>query len=499
MATMPYRCLAEFLEDLGHAGELTRAENAVDPALELPQIAARSAKLGGNALLFGSVKGHDLPVLCNLLATEGRIFRALGVASLDDLADRIARLLDTTAPEGWFERFKAGAQPAALDSIAPRKVKSAAVHQIVRLGSDINLGELPLLQGSGEANISGGGIISGGADIPVCHSVPDSRDRQECLPHHQECLPHHVEKCVTAITSVPVFSAEPDSHRPVAGRFDLQQIDRTRLAVCWAPHDEHARLLGEYRTRNQKMPLAVVIGGDPAFLLANIAPLPPGSDVCAVAGFLREKSLDVVACRSVDLDVPAEAEFIIEGFVDPTQPLCTAGSLCGPTGHCTLPRSVPVMQVTAVTHRANPIYAVMVPGRPPHEACTAARAMQRAFRPLARLAMPELIDYDLPEFAAARLWAAVSIRKTYAGQARRAAHAAWNLPAMMFAKMLVVVDADVDVHDHQQVLAAVAANMRPDRDVILEQGPADPFDPAASAGALGQKMALDATRKLDSE
>ncbi len=165
-------------------------------------------------------------------------------------------------------------------------------------------------------------------------------------------------------------------------------------------------------------------------------------------------------------------------------------------GHATRPRPVPVMQVTTVTHRANPIYAVMVPGRPPHEACTATRAMQRVFRPLARLAMPELVDYDLPEFAAARLWAAVSIRKTYPGQGRRAAHAAWNLPATTFAKVLIVVDEDVDVHDHQQVLAAVAAHVRPGRDMLVEQGPADPFDPAAPAGALGQKMAFDATRKL---
>ncbi len=458
MSLMAYRCLADFLEELGHAGELTRVEEEVDPALGVAEIAARSAKSGGPALLFGSVKGHDLPVLCNLLCTEGRICRALGVASLDEMADRIARLFDITASESWFERLKAGGQPAALGGVAPHKVKSAACQQIVRLGSDIDLGELPLLQ-----------------------TAPDEAGR--------------------AITAAAVFSAEPDSHRPAAGRFNLQRIDPTRLAVCWAAHDEHARLASEYRTRNQKMPLAVVIGGDPSFLLAASAPLPPGGDVCAVAGLLREKSLDVVGCRGVDLDVPAEAEIVLEGFLveDPSQPLVMAGPLCGPTGHCTLPRPAPVMQVTAVTHRANPIYAVMVPGRPPHEACTAARAMQRVFLPLARLAMPELVDYDLPEFAAARHWAAVSIRKTYPGQGRRAAHAAWNLPAMMFAKVLVVVDDDVDVHDHQQVLAAVAANMRPGRDVLVEEGPADPFDPAAPAGALGEKMAIDATRKIDVE
>jgi 4-hydroxy-3-polyprenylbenzoate decarboxylase len=481
---MPYRCLVDFLEDLGRAGELTRVEEEVDPALVLAEIAARTAKSGGAALLFGTVKGHDLPVLCNLLGAEGRICRALGVASLDELAERIARLLDATAPEGWFERLKAGAQPAGLGSVGPRKVKSAACQQIVRLGSDINLGELPLLQVAPEKTGTGSELDRGRFGGPVLGEAP---------------VPIFCQETTRSLSTAAVFSAEPDSHRPMAGRFDIERLDRTRLAVCWAAHDEHARLLGEYRARGQKMPLAVVIGGDPAFLLAAAAPLPPTSDVCAVAGLLREKALDVVACRGVDLDVPAEAEIVVEGFCDPSQPPVMAGPMCGPTGHCTQPRLAAVMQVTAVTHRANPIFRATVPGQPPHEACTVDRAMQRVFLPLARLAMPDLVDYDLPEFAAARHWAAVSIRKTYAAQGRRAAHAAWGLRPMMFAKLLVVVDEDVNVCDQQAVLAAVAANVRPGRDVLIEQGPPDPFDPATPAGALGQKMAMDATRKVASE
>jgi 4-hydroxy-3-polyprenylbenzoate decarboxylase len=452
MAAMSYRCLTEFLEELGHAGELVRVEEEVDPAGQVAEIVAHDAASGGAALLFGCVAGHDLPILSNLLATQARIGRALGGVSLDEVSGRIARLFDIASPEGWFERLKGGAQPAVLASVVPRKVKSAACQQIVRLGGDIDLDELPLLQ-----------------------AAPEETGR--------------------AIPGVPVFSAEPDSHQPRTARFDLVRVDRGRLAVCWAAHDDHARLLGEYRARQQKMPLAVVIGGDPGFLLAGVAPLPSDSDLCAVTGLLREKALDVVACRSVDLDVPAEAEIVIEGFIDPQEPPLTVGRLCGPTGHLTQPRLAPVMQVTAVTHRANPIYVVMTPGRPPHEACSAARAMHRVFQPLARLAMPELVAYDLPEFGAARHWAAVSIRATYPGQAHRAAHAAWNLPAMMFAKVLVIVDADVDVYDNQQVMAAMAANMRPDRDIILEQGPPDPFDPATPVGVLGQKMAIDATRK----
>jgi 4-hydroxy-3-polyprenylbenzoate decarboxylase len=372
------------------------------------------------------------------------------------------------SPEGWFERLKSGSQPAAIASVMPREVKSAACQQIVRLGSDINLNELPLLA-------CGAGVP------PACCS----RDGRTTIPR--------------VLTSAVVFSAEPDSHRPVAARFDLQQVDATQLAVCWAAHDDHARLLGDYRARNQKMPLAVVIGGDPAFLLAAAAPLPSGSDVSAVAGLLRQKPLDIVACRGVDLMVPAEAEIVLEGFIDPTEPLVTTGPLCGPMGHATRPLPAPLLHVTAMTQRANPLYTAMVPGRPPHEAVTVARAMQRVFLPLARLAMPALVDYDMPAFAAARHWASVSIRKTYAGQARRAAQAAWGLRPMMFAKTLVVVDDDADVHDHEAILAAISANMNPARDIILDQGPPDPFDTTAAVGVLGQRMAIDATRKLPGE
>lgn len=456
MVAMPYRCLADFLEELGHAGELTRVEESVHPDLKIAEMVARAATTGGPALLFGAVEGHDLPVLANALAAEGRICRALGVGSLDDAADRITRLLETVPSESWFERLKSGAQPTGLGSFAPRKVRSAACQQIVRLGSDVDLGELPLLR-----------------------SMPGETAR--------------------SMPAATVVSAEPDSRRPVTGQFDVQRIDRSRLAVCWAAHDEHARLFGEYRVRGETMPLAVVIGGDPAFMLAAAAPLPSGSDACAVAGLLREKSLDVVACRGVDLEVPAEAEIVLEGVCDPAEPPIAVEPLCGPTGHLTQTRLAPVMRVTAVTHRANPIFAATVRGRPPHEAVTVARAMQRVFRPLTRLAMPELVDYDLPECAAARHWAAVSIRKTYPGQGRRAAHAAWSLPAMMYAKMLIVVDEDVDVRDHQQVLAAVASNMRADRDSLVEPGLFDPFDPTARPGVLGRKMAIDATRKLEGE
>jgi len=451
---MPYCCLADFLEDLSHAGQLIRVEEAASLEGDLARRVADAAE--GPALLFGAVAGHDLPVVCNLLAAESRIHRALGIAALDELTDRIARLVEGPMPQGWLERLTGGGRAAALDALAPRKIRTGAVQQIVRLGGDVDLHQLPLVQ-----------------------VFAEETDR--------------------AIAGATVLSIEPDSRRPMAGRYDLARIDRARLALGWAHDDPHARLLRDYRRRNEKMPLAVVLGGDPAWLLAAAAPLPPEADLLAAAGLLREKPLDAVACRGAEIDVPAEAEIVIEGYCDPNEPPAVMGSRCGPLGHATAPRRAPVMQVTVVTHRANPIFAAVLPGRPPNEFCTMARAMQRAFLPLARCEMPELVDYDLPEAAAARFQAVVAIRKTHACQAHRAAHRAWSLPALRNAKLLILVDDDVAVRDSGQVMSAVAANVRPGRDVIVERGPADPFDPAAKPGEPSRKMALDATRKLDCE
>ena len=300
---MPHRTLADFLEELDHAGDLSRVAEDVAPGEKMAEIVGQSATAGGPALLFGNVEGHDLPILANALATDARICRALGVASLDEAAEQIARLFDVSSPAGWFERLKGGSQPAALSSIAPREVKSAACQQIVRLGGDIHLDELPMLQTS---------------------DVTPTR----------------------TIYSATVLSADPDSHLPIAGQFDLRPLDATRLAVGWAAYDEHARLLREYGERGRKMPAAVVIGGDPSFLLAAVAPIPPNADLCAAAGLLRGKPMDVVTCRGIDLQVPAEAEIVLEGFLDPTaEPAIPS----------------PVLQVTALTHRANPIFAATFP------------------------------------------------------------------------------------------------------------------------------------------
>ncbi len=453
---MSHRCLADFLEELARTGQLVRVEATVDAVLEAAEITARVGKTNGPSVLFGAVSGHETPLVANLLGSEERILRALGVRSIDDAAERIAGAIAADAPAGWFEKLKAVPQTATLGKLRPQVQKSGAVQQVVRLGRDVDLGELPLLQ-----------------------NAPNEAHR--------------------VITAGIVIAADPNSRRQIGGRWDLELLEPNRLAVCWADDDEPARLLKEYASRGEPMPLAVTLGGDPAVILAGCAPVPPAVDTLALAGLLRQKPLNVIACRTQSLQVPADADIVIEGHIDPSEPLAPAGPRCGPGGQYTLPRPAPVMQVTAITHRANPVLPAMVAGRPPNEACAIARALARVFLPLARMAIAEMVDYALPEYGSARHWAVVSIRKSYAGQSRRVADAAWGLRQLRFAKVLVVVDEGVDVHDDRQVLSAVSANMHPGRDVFLRQGPVDVFDPAAVPGELGHRMGIDATAKLPGE
>jgi 4-hydroxy-3-polyprenylbenzoate decarboxylase len=451
---MGYRSLPDFLEELGQAGELTRVSAAVTPLLELAEITGRVSKAHGNALLFGGIRGYDTPIVTNLLGTEARICRALGVGSLADATRRVALLVSSDTPEGWFERLRTAPHDAMLRKSSPRSVKTGVCQQVVRLGSDVDLDQLPVPQ-----------------------SMPGEAGRM--------------------ITAGLVFTADPETGR-VVGRYDLQVLDRNRLAACWSDHDEPARLLGFRHRAQEPMPVAVVLGGDPVNLLAAAAPLTPGFDVCTLAGYLRDKPLELVRCRSIDLEVPADAEFVIEGYIDRSEPQVPTGPRCGPLGMYTAAQTGPVIHVTAITHRANPVFPAIIASRPPNEACEVGRAMWQVMLPLVRMSIPDLVDVELPTFGAVRHWAMVSIRKTYAGQARRVAHAIWGLPAMMFAKFLVIVDDDVNVHDPAQIGEAVAAHAAPGRDVFFNQGPPDPLDPTAS-NLLTERLAIDATAKRPGE
>lgn len=453
---MSYQGLADFLEALGQAGQLVRVAAPVDPHLEIAEVTVRASKPGGKALLFGSAAGHAFPVATNLFGDESRICRALTVKVLAEATERIEALVSPSEPEGWFERITALPNRASLRKLGPKSVKNAPCQQVVNLGRDVDVRTLPALQ-----------------------SWP--------------------EETGPTITAARLFTVEPESGRRSVGRYDLAVVERNRLIAGWHPHEEFARLLTAYGQRSQPMPIAAVLGGDPAGLLAAMAPLPAEMDSIALAGLFRDKPVEMVKCRTIDLEVPADAEIVIEGVVDPAQQPLDLGPRATANGFYESARPGPVIQVTAITHRANPIYPAIVPGPPPNEQCVIAQSLGQIFLPLVKLSVPELIDYSLPAFGAARHWALVSIRKSYAGQARKVVHALWGLPQLMFTKLLVVVDESVDVRDAEQVWLAVATQADPSGDIFFQQGPRDPWDPATPPGTLAYKVAIDATAKLPGE
>ena len=454
--SMPHRTLADFLEELGRAGELAPVDAEVDPCLEVAEITRRVARRAGPALLFRCVKGYDLPLLTNLLGSELRICRALGVETIDEATDRVDRGLNSSGSEGWLERLRFGARNGAAASFAANRVKSGACQQIVRLGGDVDLEELP-------------------------------------------CPQSGVEVKTPAIPAATVLSAEPDSHAQIFLQGDLQISSRDRLTAAWSDIAAAMPLFQEYASRQAQMPIAVVIGGDPAVHLAAAAPMPAAVDPLGLAGMLREKPLDAVACRSIDLLAPAEADIVIEGHIDPADAETRAAPRFSPSGRIIADQPGYTIHVTAVTHRANRIFPATIAGPDCHEVCLRDRIMSRAFLPLLKLRIPELVDFDLPLSGGARHLAVLAIRKTYAGQAHQVVTVAWGMRPFCFAKMLVIVDAEVDVCDAGQVWAAIAHEAHPVRDVWLHSAPPDPLDPALTGDVLGRRMAIDATRKFAAE
>ncbi len=453
---MGFRRLADFLERLDQAGELARVESEVLPTLETAEIVRRTAFRGGPALCFGSIRGSSIPLVANLLGTEPRICLALRVDTIDEVTARLEGLVHPEQPEGWFERLKTPPYVAAMESLPPRVVRTGACQQVVRLGDDVDLERLPLLQAApAEPRLS----MTGGILLTI----------------------------------------DPSTGQLVTGRCPLEMVDRTQLAVCLDDHDEPARVVAEYARRQQTMPLAVVIGGDPLLALAASIPSAPGTDVCRLAALLRQKPVDVVKCRSVELQVPAEAELVLEGHIAPSEPWGEVGPRAASTGYYRPAGRGPIVHVTAMTERANPVLQALVPGPPPNEESTMRRTMARIMLPIARLSIPGLTDYDLRPAGASRHVAVVAIEKRYAGQSQSAIHAAWGSHWLRFARVMVVVDAEVDVRDAAAVERALAAHFDPGRDVVVGGGPPDPIDPVACGGAMPRRIALDATRKLPGE
>jgi len=452
---MAYESLRQFIERLEAEGELARVTERVDPVLEITEITDRVSKAGGPGLLFENVVGSDMPVAINLLGSQRRMAMALGVDDVSRIADRIAELVKPEIPDSWLGKIKMIPTLLQLGSIPPKHVASGPCQEVVHTGDEIDLGTLPVLQ---------------------------------CWP----------EDAGRFITFGQVFTRDPETGDRNVGMYRLQVLGADSTALHCHPHHDGAQHAMKYKARGERMPVAVSLGGDPCYAYMATAPLPPHTDECLLGGFLRGKAVPLVKCKTIDLEVPADAEIVLEGYVDPSE-TCTEGPFGDHTGFYTPPDTFPVFRLTAITHRRSPIYPTTIVGMPPMEDTFMGKATERIFLPLVKMLVPEVVEMNLPEFGVFHNFAFVSIRKTYPTQARKVMHALWGLGQMMFTKVIVVVDAEVDVHDTDAVWFHVGANVHPGRDVCFVEGPTDILDHAAPVMGVGHKMGIDATAKLPEE
>ena len=451
---MAYDNLAEFVQVLERAGELKRISHPVNAELEITEIADRVMKAAGPALLFENVVGKTIPLLINAFGSTKRMALALGVNDIEEIAAAISKLIQTRPPKNFKDKLGLLGELVKLAGIPPRIVKEAACQDVVIRDPDLNL-------------------------LPVLTCWPGDAGPFITLPM--------------------VFSKDPGKGTRNVGLYRMQVFDRRTTGMHWHLHKVGARHFQQQKENKSKLELAVCLGGDPAMIYAATAPLPPQIDEILFTGFLRKKGLDLVKGVTVDVEVPANSDIVIEGYVDPAEPLRREGPFGDHTGFYSLADDYPVFHVTCITHRKNPIYPTTIVGRPPMEDAYLGKATERLFLPLLRVTLPEIVDMNLPVHGVFHNLAIISIKKEYPAHARKVMHALWGLGQMMFTKTLIVVDHDVNVHDLAEVTWVVGNHIEPKRDVIFSDGPVDVLDHAAPMLGYGSKLGIDATRKWRSE
>lgn len=458
---MTIQNLGEFIDLLDKRDQLSRIKQHVSPKLEITEVTDRVSKSHpeqNKALLFENPTGYDVPVLMNALGTAERMSLALEVEQLDVLNHRLAKLIDLRLPQGFSEIVNRGRDIwGAFKSIGigPKKVRRAPVQEIISTEHP-SLEFLPILQ----------------------------------------CWPKDGGKFITL---PQVITRDPNTGSRNVGMYRLQVIDEQRLLVHWQRHKggaEHERIA--LKAQKENIPAAVVLGGDPASMWCASAPLPPHIDEYMLAGYLRGSPVEFVDCVSQPLEVPAEAEIVIEGYVDPNEHL-PEGPFGDHTGYYTPVEPFPVFHVTAVTHRKKPIYPGTVVGIPPMEDVWMGKATERLFLPLMRLFLPEIVDVNMPAEGVFHNLVLVSIKKRFPGHARKVIFGLWGLALMSLAKAIVVVDDWVDVQDLSQTAWQALGNVDWSRDVIITNGAVDHLDHASYQHSFGGKIGIDATAKLPEE
>jgi 4-hydroxy-3-polyprenylbenzoate decarboxylase len=456
--------LRAFLGAIDAAGDLRRVERPVSVALELTEIADRCMKSpgGGPALLFthptlmtGGPSRH--PVAINLFGSERRMALALGVARLDEIGERIEELLHLKVPEGLLGKLALLPRLAELGKYPPRTVTGRPPCQdLVVRDADVDLTQLP---------------------VPVCWPGDGG-------PY---------------ITLPGVITRDPASGSRNVGMYRIQVLGRREVAMHWQRHKVGAAHWRDMAARGERMPVAIALGGDPASMYAASAPLPPSIDEYLFAGFLRREPVRLARAVSQDLEVPAEAEIVLEGYIDPAEPLVREGPFGDHTGFYSLADDYPQVHITAITMRADPVWPHTIVGRPPMEDYYLGHATERIFLPLLKLTLPEVVDYHMPAEGIFHNLVFVSIDKQYPGQAFKVMNGLWGQGLMSLAKVLVVVDRDVNVRDPQEAWWVALNNIDPERDVRFTMGPIDVLDHSSRAFTYGSKMGIDATRKWKEE
>jgi 4-hydroxy-3-polyprenylbenzoate decarboxylase len=449
-----FQDLRGFLDLLEKRGQLRRITVPVKRELEITEIADRVVKgaaAGNHALLFERLEGFEMPLLINAFGTAERTAWALGVERLDELGEKVAHLLDLKMPGSLVEKLRKGLELFEIARAGPKLVKHAPCQELVE---------------TAQPSV---------ADIPALWCWPQDAGYY--------------------ITFPLVVTRDPVSGLRNVGTYRLQVYDERTLGMHWQTHKggaEHER--EARRTGQDRIPVAVVLGADPATMYAGTAPLPPGLDEILLAGWLRGAGVEMVRCRTIDLEVPAHAEIVLEGYLDPAESR-VEGPFGDHTGYYSLASAYPVFHLTAVTRRRRPIYPTIVVGRPPMEDYWLGKATERLFLPLIRMLLPEIVDLNMPAEGVFHNLVIVSVKKRYPGQARKVMYGLWGLGLLMLAKNVVVVDEWVNVHDLSEVAWRVTNNIDPARDLVIVEGPADDLDHAALRHRYGGKLGLDATEK----
>lgn len=487
MSKFPYKDLREFISDLEAQGELIRITEEVDTELEITEIAdriskaecidgnlgnwtshdwsdAEAKKIGNKALLFENVRGYDMPVLINTLGSHKRMMMGLGVKNYeqgyDEIAERIKSFLKLDVPQDLGGKISKLMHLSQVKNFLPKMVSSAPCQEVV------------IYANSGEKLLD---------KVPIIKCWPDDGG--------------------PFITLTSVFTKDPDklgAGRNV-GMYRLQKFDNTTTGMHWHKHHDGANNYRKSLVNGKRMEIAVAIGCDPAVIYAGTAPLPPGIDEMIMAGFIRNKPVELVKCKTIDIEVPANAEIVLEGYIDLEEDLITEGPFGDHTGFYSLADKYPKFHLTALTHRKNSIYATTIVGIPPQEDCYLGKATERLFLPVLQFVCPEIIDMDLPWDGVFHNCALIKIDKKYAGHAQKVMNTIWGMGQMAWTKSIIVFDKHVDIHNYSEAAMYAFGNVDPQRDMLFSKGALDILDHASPIMGYGSKVGIDATKKWADE